>query len=52
MVRVCWSESHGYRSNSDRGVERLRRNGVVESTQELDHQRPIVNGSKDRDRPL
>jgi hypothetical protein len=49
MGRVCWSESRGYRSNSDREVENLRRNGIAESTQELDRQRSIVRGSKDRD---
>jgi hypothetical protein len=47
LVRVSWS-----RSNSDREVENLRRNGVAESMQELDHQRPVVRGSKDRDHPL
>jgi hypothetical protein len=46
LVRVSWS-----RSNSDREVENIRRNGVAESTQELDHQRSIVRGSKDRDHP-
>jgi hypothetical protein len=52
MGRVCWSESRGSRSNSDRGVENLRRNGIAESTQEIERQRPVVRGSKDRDRPL
>jgi hypothetical protein len=51
MGRVCWSESRGYRSNSDRGVEKLRRNGVAKPMQELDHQRPVVRGLKDRDNP-
>jgi hypothetical protein len=49
MGQVYWSKSHGYRSKYDRGVENIRRNGVAESTQELDHQRPVVRGSKDRD---
>jgi hypothetical protein len=52
MGWVCWSESHGYRSNSDRGFENLRRNGVAESTRELDHQKPVVRGLKDREHPL
>jgi hypothetical protein len=47
LVRVSWS-----RSNSDREVENLRRNGIAESKQDLYHQRPVVRGSKDRDRPL
>jgi hypothetical protein len=46
LVRVSWS-----RSNSDREVENLRRNGIAESTQELDRQRSIVRGSKDHDHP-
>jgi hypothetical protein len=52
MGWVYWSESRGYRSNSDRGVEKLKRNSVAKSMQELDHQKPVVRGSKDRDRPL
>jgi hypothetical protein len=47
LVRVSWS-----RSNSDREVENLRRNGIAESTQEIERQRPVVRGSKDRDHPL
>ena len=46
LVRVSW-----LRSNSDREVEKLKRNCVAESTQEIDHQRSVVRGSKDRDRP-
>ena len=46
LVIVSWS-----RSNSDREVENLRRNGIAKSTQELDHQRSIVRGLKDHDRP-
>jgi hypothetical protein len=46
LVRVSW-----LRSNSDREVENLRRNGIAESTQELDRQRSVVRGSKDRDHP-
>jgi hypothetical protein len=42
----------GSRSNSDREVENLRRNGVAESTQEIKLQRLAVRVSKDRDRPL
>jgi hypothetical protein len=52
MGQVYWSESRAYKSNSDRGVEKLRRNGIAESTQDLDHQRLMVRGSKDHDRPL
>jgi hypothetical protein len=36
LVRVS-----GLRSNSDRGVENLRRNGIAESTQEIERQRPM-----------
>jgi hypothetical protein len=36
LVRVS-----GSRSNSDHGVENIRRNGIVESTQEIEHQRPM-----------
>jgi hypothetical protein len=36
LVRVS-----GSRSNSDRGVEKLRRNGVPESTREIERQRPV-----------
>jgi hypothetical protein len=46
LVRVSW-----LRSNSDREVENLRRNGVAESTQELDRQRSVVRGLKDHDCP-
>jgi hypothetical protein len=46
LVRVSRS-----RSNSDREVEKLMRNGVAESTQEIERQRPVVRGSKGRDRP-
>jgi hypothetical protein len=41
MGRVCWPESRGYRSNFDREVEKLRSNGIVESTQEIERQRPV-----------
>jgi hypothetical protein len=44
MGWVFWLESRGYRLNSDCGVENLRRNGVAESTHELDHQRSVVRG--------
>jgi hypothetical protein len=37
FVRVSW-----LRLNSNREVENLRRNGVVESTQELEHHRSFV----------
>jgi hypothetical protein len=37
LVRVSW-----LRSNSDREVENLRRNGIAESTQELECQRSFV----------
>jgi hypothetical protein len=46
LVRVSW-----LRSNFDREVENLRRNGVAKYMQELDHQRSLVRGLKDRDRP-
>jgi hypothetical protein len=46
LVRVS-----GLRSNSDHEVEKLRRNGVAESTQEIECQRPVVRGLKDHDRP-
>jgi U3 small nucleolar ribonucleoprotein component len=46
LVRVLWLIS-----NSNREVEKIRRNGVAESMQELDHQRSFVRDSKDRDRP-
>jgi hypothetical protein len=52
MGQVFWSESCGYRSNSDRGVENVGRNDVAESMQELDDHRSIIRGSKDRDHPL
>jgi hypothetical protein len=38
LVRVSRS-----RSNSNRGVEKLRRNGIAESTHEIEHQR-LVEG--------
>jgi hypothetical protein len=41
-----------YRSNFDCEFEKLRRNGIVESMQDIEHQRPVVSGSKDHDRPL
>jgi hypothetical protein len=31
----------GSRSNSDHGVENIKRNGVAESTWEIEHQRPV-----------
>jgi hypothetical protein len=37
LVRVL-----GSRSNSDREIENLRRNGIAESTQQLEHQRSFV----------
>jgi hypothetical protein len=37
LVRVSW-----LRSNSDLEVENLRRNGIAESTQELERQRSFV----------
>jgi hypothetical protein len=46
LVRVSW-----LRSNSDREVEKLKRNCVAQSTQEIDHQRSVVRGLKDRERP-
>jgi hypothetical protein len=46
LVRVL-----GLRSNSNREVEKLRSNGIEESTQEIERQRPVVRGSKDRDHP-
>jgi hypothetical protein len=46
LVRVS-----GPRSNSDREVEKTRRNGVAESTQEIEHQRLLVRGLKDHDHP-
>jgi hypothetical protein len=46
LVRVSWS-----RSNYDNEVENLRRNGIAESTQDLDRQRSVVRGSKDHDHP-
>jgi hypothetical protein len=36
LVRVS-----GSRSNSDHGVENLRSNGIAESTQEVERQRPM-----------
>jgi hypothetical protein len=36
LVRVS-----GSRSNSDCGVENLRRNGIVESMKEIEFQRPV-----------
>jgi hypothetical protein len=51
MGCVCWSESHDYRSNSDRGFEKIKRNVIAKPTHELDRQRSIVRGSKDRDHP-
>jgi hypothetical protein len=45
LVRVLRS-----RSNYDREVKNLRRNGIAESMQELDRQRSIVRGVKDHDR--
>jgi hypothetical protein len=44
FIRFSW-----LRSNFDCKVENLRKNGVVESMWELDHQRSVVRGSKDRD---
>jgi uncharacterized protein YegP (UPF0339 family) len=35
MGQVCWSDSCGYRSKSDCGVENIKRNGVAESMQEI-----------------
>jgi hypothetical protein len=46
LVRVLGSVS-----NSNHEVENLRRNGVEKSTQEIERQRPILRGSKDRDHP-
>jgi hypothetical protein len=46
LVRVLES-----RLNFDCEVEKIRRNDVEESTQEIECQRPIVRGSKDHDRP-
>jgi hypothetical protein len=46
LVRVSW-----LRSNSDCEVENLKRNGVAEFTQELDRQRSVERGLKDRDHP-
>jgi hypothetical protein len=37
LVRVSW-----LRSNSDLEVEKLRRNGIAESTQDLERQRSFV----------
>jgi predicted metal-binding membrane protein len=43
--RVVWArsigQSLGLRSNPDHGVENLRRNGIAESTWEIEHQRPM-----------
>jgi hypothetical protein len=46
LVRVS-----GLRFNFDHGIENIRRNGIVESTYDLDRQRSIVRGSKDCDHP-
>jgi hypothetical protein len=46
LVKVSWS-----RSNSNHEVEKFKRNGVAESTQEIERQRSVVRGSKDRDHP-
>jgi hypothetical protein len=46
LVRVSW-----LRSNSDREVENIGRNGIGESTHELDSQRSVVRGSKECDHP-
>jgi hypothetical protein len=37
LVRASWS-----RSNSDREIENLRRNGIAEATQETEHHRSSV----------
>jgi hypothetical protein len=52
MGRVCWSESHGYRSNSDCGVENSGGMALQNLCKDLDHQRPMVRGLKDHDHPL
>jgi hypothetical protein len=46
LVQVSWS-----RSNSSHDVEKLRRNGIAKSMQEIECHKPVVMALKDRDCP-